>query len=129
MALLGLKEEVLQSEAIWLCAKCQECVVKCIKDVRPGEILGAIRTLAMREGAEAGWGMRHTRAFARDILRFGKLNEATLPLVTARQRVLRMIPLAIKMTLCGKLPPPFPKRIEGLGQIKALFRRFAGETK
>lgn len=127
-AALGLKEEVIRSEAIWLCAKCQSCVVKCHKDVRPGEIINAIRTIAIREGVKAGFGVRHTRAFGRDIWRFGKLNEATLPLATLGYRMLKMAPLALRMLLRGKLPPPLPKRTKNIQQVRALFDRF-GEVK
>jgi heterodisulfide reductase subunit C len=127
-AALGLKEEVIHSQAIWLCAKCQSCVVKCHKDVKPGEIINAIRTIAIREGVRAGFGVRHTRAFGRDIRRFGKLNEATLPWATVGPRMLMMAPLALRMFWRGKLPPPLPKRTKSMGQVRALFDRF-GEVK
>jgi heterodisulfide reductase subunit C2 len=125
-ALLGLKEEVIRSEMIWLCAKCQSCIVRCHKDVSPGEIIGAIRTIAIREGA-GGAGVRHVKAFGKDIYRFGKLNEMTLPLVTLRFKMAKMLPLALKMVLRGKLPPPLPKRTRGIGQVRRLFARFGKE--
>ena len=127
-ALLGLKEEVIRSEMIWLCAKCQSCVAKCHKDVSPGEIIGAIRTIAIREGA-GGAGVRHSRAFGKDIYRFGKLNEMTLPLVTLRHNIAKMFPLALKMFLRGKLPPVLPKRTEGIEQVRRLFARFSKESR
>jgi heterodisulfide reductase subunit C len=125
-ALLGLKEEVIHSDMIWLCAKCQSCIVKCHKDVSPGEIISAIRTIAIREGAR-GAGVRHAKAFAFDIYRFGKLNEATLPLVTLRHRIVKMIPLALKMLIRGKLPSPLPKRAKNMQQVRSLFDRFDKE--
>ena len=125
-ALLGLKEEVIHSEMIWLCAKCQSCIVKCHKEVSPGEIIGAIRTIAIREGA-GGAGVRHSKAFGRDIYRFGKLNETTLPLVTLRHNIAKMIPFALKMLLRGKLPPVLPKRTKGIEQVRRLFARFGKE--
>lgn len=125
-ALLGLKDEVVHSDMIWLCAKCQSCVVKCHKEVRPGEIINAIRTIAIREGA-GGVGVRHTRAFGSDLYYFGKLNEATLPLVTLRHKILTMIPLAFKMLCRGKIPPLIPKRTKNIQQVRKLFDRFAKE--
>jgi heterodisulfide reductase subunit C len=127
-AILGLKEEVIHSDIIWICAKCQICIVRCHKDVQPGEIIGAIRTIAIRSGVK-GPGARHTQAFATDIYRFGKLNEATLPLVTLRHRILGMLPLAIKMFFRGKLPFPIPKRTKNIRQVRALFDRFGKESK
>ncbi|MDH7499151.1 MAG: 4Fe-4S dicluster domain-containing protein [candidate division NC10 bacterium] len=126
-AILGMKEEVIRSEEIWLCAKCESCLVRCHKDVRPGEILGAIRTIAIRKGVRRGPGPQHTRAFRRDILRFGKLNEATLPLVTLGYRMIKMVPLALRMLARGKLPSPLPKRTRKIEQVRALFDRFGEE--
>jgi len=128
-AALGLKEEVIHSEGIWLCAKCQSCVVRCHKDVRPGEIIGAIRTIAIREGVRGDAGIRHAKAFAHDIYRFGKLNEATLPLVTLGHRIVKMFPLALKMFFRGKLPSPLPKRTKNIQQVRALFDRFSEENR
>ena len=128
-AALGLKEEVIHSEEIWLCAKCQSCVVKCHKDVRPGEIISAIRTIAIREGVKGDAGVRHAKAFGRDIYRFGKLNEATLPLATLGHRMVRMFPLALKMLIRGKLPPLLPKRTKNLRQVRTLFDRFGKEDR
>jgi heterodisulfide reductase subunit C len=96
--------------------------------VSPGEIIGAIRTIAIREGA-GGAGVRHSRAFGKDIYRFGKLNEMTLPLVTLHHNIAKMFPLALKMFLRGKLPPVLPKRTEGIEQVRRLFARFGKESR
>lgn len=127
-ALLGLKEEVIHSDMIWLCAKCQSCIVKCHKDVMPGEIVGAIRTIAIREGAR-GPGARHIRAFRPDIYLFGKLNEMTLPLITLRHRIVTMLPLALRMFLRGKLPPLIPNRAKDMKDVRRLFDRFEGRRR
>ncbi len=50
MALLGLREEVLQSEFIWLCSTCYTCYERCPKDVKVTEVMNAIKNIAVREG-------------------------------------------------------------------------------
>ena len=50
MALLGLREEVLKSEFIWLCSTCYTCYERCPKDVRITEVMNAIKNIAVREG-------------------------------------------------------------------------------
>jgi heterodisulfide reductase subunit C len=50
MALLGLKEEVLKSEFIWLCSTCYTCYERCPKDVKITEVMNAIKNIAVREG-------------------------------------------------------------------------------
>ena len=50
MALLGLKEEVLSSDFIWLCSACYSCHERCPQDVRITELINAIKNIAVREG-------------------------------------------------------------------------------
>jgi len=48
--LLGLRERVVSTDAIWLCASCYSCTERCPRGVRPAEIIRAVRNLAVREG-------------------------------------------------------------------------------
>ncbi len=50
MSLLGLREEVLSSEGIWLCSTCYSCYVRCPQDVQTTKVIAAIQNIAAREG-------------------------------------------------------------------------------
>lgn len=50
MAILGLKEEVLSSDFIWLCSACYTCHERCPQDVRITDLMNAIKNIAIREG-------------------------------------------------------------------------------
>jgi heterodisulfide reductase subunit C len=50
MALLGMREEVLASEFVWLCSACYTCYERCPQDVHIPELMNAIRNIAVREG-------------------------------------------------------------------------------
>jgi heterodisulfide reductase subunit C len=50
MALLGMREEVLSSEFVWLCSACYTCYERCPQDVHIPELMNAIRNIAVREG-------------------------------------------------------------------------------
>ncbi len=50
MALLGMREQVLRSDFVWLCAVCYTCYERCPQDVRIPELMNAIRNIAVREG-------------------------------------------------------------------------------
>jgi heterodisulfide reductase subunit C len=50
LALLGLKDEVLRSEFIWLCTGCYICQERCPQDVRITELMMAFRNVATAEG-------------------------------------------------------------------------------
>ncbi|MFX0165553.1 MAG: 4Fe-4S dicluster domain-containing protein [Promethearchaeota archaeon] len=48
--LLGLKEEVLSSQAIWTCSLCHRCTERCPKNVDYSFILALLRNMAVKEG-------------------------------------------------------------------------------
>lgn len=48
--LLGLKDEVLSSQAIWTCSLCHRCTERCPKNVDYSFILALLRNLAAKEG-------------------------------------------------------------------------------
>lgn len=123
-ALLGLKEEVLASDEIWYCARCQYCIANCKKDISPGSIITAIRNIAIKEGYKETAGARHTLAFLSDLRSKGKLNEAFLPLKTLRLNTIKMIPYAIRMLKKGKVPSPFLKSIDGLEEVRGLIEEY-----
>jgi heterodisulfide reductase subunit C len=50
MILLGLKEEVLRSKAIWYCLTCYRCQVRCPQEVKYPEIMRVLRKLAVEQG-------------------------------------------------------------------------------
>ena len=45
------KDEVLQSNSIWLCASCYACTVECPREIRVTDIMYALKLRAIREGA------------------------------------------------------------------------------
>ena len=47
-AQLGLKEELLASEAIWLCVSCLTCNTRCPKGVHIAEVIEAVRQIRLR---------------------------------------------------------------------------------
>ncbi len=50
LAKLGLKDQVLNNEFIWLCSMCFICQERCPQDVRPPEIMTVLRNMAAKEG-------------------------------------------------------------------------------
>jgi heterodisulfide reductase subunit C len=48
--LLGLRDEVLQSQAIWTCSLCHRCTERCPKNVDYSFILALLRSMAAKEG-------------------------------------------------------------------------------
>ncbi|MCK4337652.1 MAG: 4Fe-4S dicluster domain-containing protein [Candidatus Aminicenantes bacterium] len=48
-AQLGLKDELLESRAIWVCASCMTCNVRCPKGINIAEVIEALRQLLLRK--------------------------------------------------------------------------------
>jgi len=48
-AQLGLKDELLQSRSIWICASCMTCNTRCPKGINIAEVFEAIRQIILRK--------------------------------------------------------------------------------
>ena len=47
----GLKDKLITSGDIWLCHECGDCSDLCPRDAKPGDVLSAIRSVAITEYA------------------------------------------------------------------------------
>jgi Fe-S oxidoreductase len=52
MLRLGLGERVLQSQAIWLCTACYSCTARCPREIKIGDAMLALRSLAVDQGLD-----------------------------------------------------------------------------
>jgi heterodisulfide reductase subunit C len=50
MALLGLKDRVLSSDTLWLCAACFTCTDRCPQDVEVASVIRILRNAAVERG-------------------------------------------------------------------------------
>ena len=50
MAQFGLKEKVLSSDTLWLCASCFMCTDRCPQDVEVANVIRVLRNLAAEQG-------------------------------------------------------------------------------
>ena len=47
----GLEDRVLGDPAIWLCHQCNDCTTRCPREARPGDVMQALRSLAIEKVA------------------------------------------------------------------------------
>ena len=94
---------------IWDCTRCFMCVEACPKDVLPMDAIMELRTEAIKFGVTNNHGSRHTRAFAGGVKKRGRLDEASLPILSAGLRLgaipelLAYTPGAIRLLRSRKL--------------------------
>ena len=73
MVILGMKDEVLKSDLIWLCAGCYGCYELCPRDVKLTNVMSGLRQYAIREGIFPGV----FRASVDLLEKFGRLTEVS----------------------------------------------------
>ncbi len=50
MAILGMREEILSSDILWMCSRCYTCYALCPQDVKFTDVVSILRDMAIKEG-------------------------------------------------------------------------------
>jgi heterodisulfide reductase subunit C2 len=50
MSILGMKQEVLSSDVLWMCSRCYTCYALCPQGVKFTDVLGILRDMAVKQG-------------------------------------------------------------------------------
>ncbi len=124
----GLAREVLASRAIWYCASCYYCTVRCPRGIKLTEVLYALKSLALARGyAEPGApAPAFYRTFFEVVGRYGRLYEPGLMIGVALRsgfgRLFRLAPLGLGMLRRGKMAL-LPERVRAVDEVRALMER------
>lgn len=120
MVRLGLKEKVLQSTAIWLCASCETCATRCPNEIEIVGLMDVLRRESVKEGVKGPLNKisKFHKVFVEQIRKKGRIDEGSLllnyelktgdflSLVKNRDEV----KLGLEMFRKGKLKLPSRKR-------------------
>ena len=133
MIQMGMKREVLESSAIWLCVYCQTCGTRCPNEIHIGILMDALREMAVEEGVPAKEKNIHLfhEAFIKSIRRGGRAHEVTMLMdYMLRSRDLMKDSLIPGMVLFlkGKFPL-LPSFVKGRQEIKRIFEKCQTKTK
>jgi heterodisulfide reductase subunit C len=126
MIQFGLRREVLESNAIWLCVSCETCGTRCPNEIDIGLLMDALREMSLEEGCrpkERGIVVLHN-AFMESIRRGGRVHEATMLMeykLRSGDYWTDLIP-GMKLFMKGKIPL-FPGRIKGIDSIREIYEK------
>jgi heterodisulfide reductase subunit C len=123
---LGLKDEVLKSNAIWYCVGCETCGTRCPNEIRLAPMFDTLRYMALEQGYKPE-PVVHAfhRSFLNSIKLWGRVHELSM----IAQYKLRApfgsdlradIKVALYLFLKGKIFS-LPERVRGLAQVRGFF--------
>jgi heterodisulfide reductase subunit C len=123
MVQMGLREQVLTSSTIWVCADCQACATRCPHEVDIVRIMDALREISLREGfvKEKGIADFH-RIFLGNIEQWGRQHELSLimKLKLRTRDLFGDVPSGIKMLMKGKMKL-LPERFKEIEKVRSIF--------
>ena len=137
MVQMGMKEQVLSSSTIWLCAGCESCATRCPNDVRIVRVMDALRQIAVREGVDPKEKSIATfhRTFLEEVQRWGRQYELGLMVRLILRLALRLqlgagdlvsyAALGLKYLSRAKLSL-LPHRTRGVKGVRDIFDRVEG---
>ena len=130
MTQLGLKDRVLGSTTIWLCASCETCATRCPNEIDIVRVMDTLRQIAIREGRteQTKLPLFHN-TFLDGIKSNGRIPELMLILrytissgdIFKFKKLFKDAIMGAQMFLKGKLLI-VPHRIKGVGDIKHIFQ-------
>ena len=126
MVQLGVKDKVLTSSTIWLCAACETCATRCPNEIELVNVMDTLREMALEEGVEIKEKeiVSMHKTFLSVVKSLGRQHEISL-LVLLKMKTrefLKDMLLGMNMFLKGKLKI-MPHKIKGVDQIKGMFER------
>lgn len=135
MIQMGLKDEVLKSATIWVCASCETCSTRCPNDIDIAKIMDVMRMASRRAGLAVG--EKRVPIFHEAFLssikskgrvyELGMIGQYTLKSgdVTAKLKsgsLMEEVKLGWQMFKKGKLRL-IPQKIKRRGEVKRLFKK------
>lgn len=118
----GEWEKVLSSQSLWMCSSCHICTSRCPRGVRPGDVIEAVKAIAIRNGIKNP-STRFITTFLDIVMKHGILSEPELLQSYGGIRaILDQVELGLKLALKGKVSV-FPERIKDPQRFAAVLKQ------
>lgn len=109
MAHLGLKNEVLSSSTIWICASCYTCASRCPRGLNIPAIMSGFKNMAMKNNVPAPITLKPKfhKTFTEIVGKYGRMHETELQMKltskTDPRALMRNASLGLRMLRKGKI--------------------------
>lgn len=128
---LGLKDKVLQSDTIWVCASCETCTARCPNGIDIAHVMDTLRQMSVHEGvsSQKDTSVFHS-AFLSSVKRYGRIHELEMMVsYTLKSEgpggLLKQAGLGINMFMKGKLKL-LPRSLRAAGGVRNIFKQTEG---
>ncbi len=123
----GEREDVLRSNTFWQCVSCYHCVVRCPQQIHITDVMYTLKCMAIEEGMyQSSIAPQFSQTFMDMVENTGRSFELGLASIHYLKhfplRLPSLTPMAVGM-LTKKRMALMPKRIQQLGQLKAILKR------
>jgi heterodisulfide reductase subunit C len=129
---LGLKEKVLNSTTIWLCASCETCATRCPNEIDIVRLMDILREESVKAGVNSRVSniLKFHQAFLDQIKKKGRIDEVSLMISYEMKsheflsvpKIKELANMAIGMFKKGKIKIPSLKR-HSTGDIKSIYKK------
>lgn len=124
----GRLEDILRSKAIWICASCYSCTVRCPSGIKVTDTMYALKRIAMHRNIYPANFPVHSLSstFMRNVYKYGRNYELGLGVkYFMRSHIVKLVTSArygIAMIRRGRMGL-LPKRIKRVSQIQAIIKK------
>lgn len=127
MMQLGLKEDVLSSSTIWICASCYTCTSRCPRGIDIPLLMSSLKNRAIENKVHAKIPTKPKfhRAFTEIVGKYGRMHEPQLQVKLMKKtnpnEVLNNMLFGLEMFRKGKVKI-VPSRVEHKKEIESIFK-------
>ena len=120
---LGLKDEILNSSTIWMCAACYSCTTRCPQGVDLKQIMETLKEMAIEDPKYGKNEKKFYETFIQVIKNKGKMDEIGLYVkLMPKSAVARNLGFGLSLYRKGKIRL-FPEKSKNLDQISKIFEK------
>lgn len=126
MVQLGLRDELLRSKSIWLCATCHTCATRCPCKIEITKVMETLRIMAGQRGTAPPGSAKNVEifynAFLNTVEKYGRMYEfgAMMQYNLKSKNLFNKAELGLPMFQKGKLKLS-PSKIKGESEIARIF--------